>query len=75
MKDENTEIEQKNRTNDEHAKSPNRQTEGRMPTSRESVEDIVSVNRETFQTLASSDLPIAEDAQRALLMTDGGEDQ
>jgi hypothetical protein len=37
--------------------------------------ELVQENLDTFVELAESDLPIAEDAEKAILLTDGGEDQ
>ena len=42
---------------------------------RTSVEELVQSHLDTFSELADSDLPIAEDAEKAIALTDGGEDQ
>lgn len=40
-----------------------------------SVEELVQTHLDTFLELAESDLPIAEDAEKAIALTDGGEEQ
>ena len=40
-----------------------------------SVEELVQSHLDPFSELADSDLPIAEDAEKAIALTDGGEDQ
>ena len=40
-----------------------------------SVEELIQSHLDTFSELADSDLPIAEDAEKAIALTDGGEDQ
>lgn len=39
------------------------------------ADELVQANLDTFVELAESDLPIAEDAEKAIALTDGGEDQ
>ena len=65
--DNSTEEPQNEQTKD----SPN-------PTGRRSAntaEELVQTNLDTFVELAESDLPIAEDAEKAIALTDGGDDQ
>lgn len=40
-----------------------------------SLEELVQTHLDTFAELADSNLPIAEDAEKAIALTDGGEDQ
>lgn len=40
-----------------------------------SVEELIESHFDTFSELADSDLPISEDAEKAIALTDGGEDQ
>lgn len=40
-----------------------------------SVEELIQSHLDTFSELADSDLPISEDAEKAIALTDGGEDQ
>jgi hypothetical protein len=40
-----------------------------------SVEELIKSHFDTFSELADSDLPISEDAEKAIALTDGGEDQ
>lgn len=40
-----------------------------------SLEELVQTHLDTFTELADSDLPIAEDAEKAIALTNGGEDQ
>lgn len=53
---------------EEKANSTNR-------SNRISAEELVQTHLDTFVELAESGLPIAEDAQKAIALTDGGEDQ
>lgn len=39
------------------------------------VEELIESHFDTFSELADSDLPISEDAEKAIALTDGGEDQ
>jgi hypothetical protein len=41
----------------------------------DSVEELIESHFDTFSELADSDLPISEDAEKAIALTDGGEDQ
>ena len=41
----------------------------------DSVEELIESHLDTFSELANSDLPISEDAEKAIALTDGGEDQ
>ena len=38
-------------------------------------EELVQTHLDTFLELAESDLPVAEDAERAIALTDGGEEK
>ncbi|GAA0530844.1 hypothetical protein ABNG02_02065 [Halorubrum ejinorense] len=40
-----------------------------------SVEELIESHFDTFSELADSNLPISEDAEKAIALTDGGEDQ
>lgn len=42
---------------------------------RRSAEELVESHLDTFLELSQSDLPIAEDAERAVALTDGGEEK
>lgn len=68
MKDENTENTDEE-TDSEQTTKPATDP-GEMV--RDSIVEIVQEYNSTFQTLAHSDLPVSEDARRALAMTDGG---
>ena len=39
-----------------------------------SIEELVQSHLDTFSELADSDLPIAEDAEKAIALTDRGDD-
>jgi hypothetical protein len=41
----------------------------------DSVTELVQTHRDTFVKLAESDLPVSKDAEKAIALTDGGEDQ
>ncbi|WP_324663918.1 hypothetical protein [Haloarcula sediminis] len=56
--------------NEEKAESPNVTDNGKQDT----VEELVQTHLDTFVELAESDLPVAEDAERAIALTDGGKD-
>jgi hypothetical protein len=51
-----------------------KQATGTEKSSRESVIEVIKESNATLQALAHSDLPVAEDARRALAMTDAGVD-
>lgn len=65
--DNSTEESQNEQTTD----SPNSTGRGRANT----ADELVQENLDTFVELAESDLPIAEDAEKAIAVTDGGEDR
>jgi hypothetical protein len=70
MNDENSEHE----TGEADSEQSGKQAAGGEKLARDSIIEVVKENSSTLQTLAHSDLPIAEDARRALAMTDGGVD-
>jgi len=70
MNDGNPEHETEETDSEQSAK----QAAGAEKLARDSIIEVVKENSATLQTLAHSDLPIAEDARRALAMTDGGVD-
>jgi hypothetical protein len=57
--------------NEQTTDSPNSTRHRRMNT----ADELVQENLDTFIELADSDVPIAEDAEKAIAVTDGGEDQ
>jgi len=57
--------------NKQTADSPN--STGHKRTNK--ADELVQENLSTFVELAESNLPIAEDAEKAIALTDGGEDQ
>jgi len=57
--------------NEQTTDSPNSIGRNRTNT----ADELVQENLTTFVELAESDLPIAEDAEKAVALTDGGQDQ
>lgn len=56
--------------NEQPADSPTSTGRNRTDT----VDELVQANLNTFVKLAESDLPIAEDAEKAIALADGGAD-